>query len=281
MKDILKMLRIQHYIKNILVFIPLFFSRRIFDSFLFFKSVIGFVCFCLISSAVYILNDIQDVENDRKHPKKKNRPIASGRVSIKTGKIVFFCCMIITFFLSVLLLENAGFLFLLFYFVLNVLYSIGGVKNKPIIDVVTLASGFVLRVIYGGVITNIMVSKWLYLVIISASLFMGLGKRRNELKQKEGIREVLKYYSEAFLDKNMYVCVTMVNVFYALWAFDSFDSRLIWTVPVVTVILMKYSFNIEGNSDGDPVDVLLHDKILMALSLFYVICLFVMIYIWI
>ncbi len=126
MKDIFKMLRVQHYIKNLLVFMPLFFSRKIFDSLLFFKSIVGFVCFCLISSAVYILNDIQDVENDRKHPKKRNRPIASGRVSVKAGKIVFFCCIIITFFLSAILLENAGSLFLLIYFGLNILYSMGG-----------------------------------------------------------------------------------------------------------------------------------------------------------
>ena len=278
MKDILKLLRVQHYIKNLLVFVPLFFAGKIFDVELIKNAVIGFICFCLISSAVYVVNDIKDVEKDRKHPKKRTRPIASGRVSVKLGACCGIICVAASLVLSGFLLNKIGLMIILLYFCINVAYSFG-LKNKPIVDIVILASGFVLRIIYGGIITDITISKWLYLVIVSGALFMGLGKRRNELIQQKETREVLKYYTQAFLDKNMYVCVTLVIVFYSMWTLETSAKGMIWTVPILMIILMKYSMNIEGESDGDPVDVLLNDKILMILSILYAICIFVMLYV--
>ena len=108
---------------------------------------------------------------------------------------------------------------------------------------------------------------------------MGLGKRRNELKKQKNTREVLKYYNEAFLDKNMYVCVALTDVFYALWTLEMTNGLISWTVPVFIVILMCYSLDIEGNSDGDPVEVILKDKILLGLIFIYGILLFSLIYI--
>ena len=96
-----------------------------------------------------------------------------------------------------------------------------GLKNKPIIDIVILAAGFVIRIFYGGMITGVSISKWLYLVITSGSLYMGLGKRRNEMKKQTDTRDVLKYYNVDFLDKNMYVCVPLTIVFYALWTYEN------------------------------------------------------------
>ena len=262
MKDVLKLFRVKHYIKNLLVFVPLFFAGEIFNISLMKHAIVGFVCFCLISSAVYILNDIQDIEKDRLHPKKKNRPLASGRISIKKGILFLVGCILIAFLISGFQMKLYGTAALLLYFILNVAYSME-LKNKPIIDIVILASGFVIRIIYGGLIVGIPISKWLYLVVVTGSLFMGLGKRRNELTQQGNTREVLKYYSESFLDKNMYVCFTLVIVFYAMWTLDSANAKMIWTVPALIIILMKYSMDIEGDSDGDPVDVLLNDRILV------------------
>ena len=277
MKDVLKLFRVKHYIKNLLVFVPLFFAGEIFNISLMKYAIVGFVCFCLISSAVYILNDIQDIEKDRLHPKKKNRPLASGRISIKKGILFFAGCILIALLISGFQMKLSGAAALLLYFILNVAYSME-LKNKPIIDIVILASGFVIRIIYGGLIVGIPISKWLYLVVVTGSLFMGLGKRRNELTQQENTREVLKYYSESFLDKNMYVCFTLVIVFYAMWTLDSANAKMIWTVPALIIILMKYSMDIEGDSDGDPVDVLLNDRILVFLVLLYAVCIFFMLY---
>ena len=111
-----------------------------------------------------------------------------------------------------------SFVLLISYLGLNVAYSMG-LKNKPIIDIVILAAGFVIRIFYGGMITGVSISKWLYLVITSGSLYMGLGKRRNEMKKQTDTRDVLKYYNVDFLDKNMYVCVALTIVFYALWTY--------------------------------------------------------------
>lgn len=276
MKEYLKLLRIKHYIKNLLIIVPFFFSKSSWDSYILFKILLGIVCFSFASSSIYIFNDIRDIEKDKLHPSKKYRPIASGKISQRNALILFFFCIAISAFLSIFILQN-GILILSIYVCLNILYSMW-LKKFPIIDVIILATGFALRIIYGGLITNIPISKWLYLVVITGSLCMGLGKRRNELKMQDNTRDVLKYYSPEFLDKNMYVFITLVIVFYSLWTVELENHAIIWTVPVVIIILMKYSFNIEGKSDGDPVEVLLHDKILMLMCISYTIFIFVLLY---
>nr|WP_308507781.1 UbiA prenyltransferase family protein [uncultured Stomatobaculum sp.] len=271
MKKYLKLLRAKHYFKNALVFTPLFFNRTIFTSKAA-NALIGFVAFCLISSAVYIFNDIQDAPKDRLHPTKKKRPIASGAVSIFRAKTIGMFCLILSIALSLYVGSLMSVLLLLLYFALNILYSLG-LKNRPLIDVVILASGFIIRVIFGAALTNIPISGWLYLTIWTGAFYMGLGKRRNEI-QKQGdegeTRPVLKYYTYSFLDKNMYVCVALSIVFYALWAVERDNPLFLWSVPIMMIILMKYSLDIEGNSDGDPIEVITHDKTLILLVAIFV-----------
>ena len=160
------------------------------------------------------------------------------------------------------------------YFITNLGDSLG-LKHVPFLDIVLLVSGFLLRVIYGGALIGIGLSSWVYLTIISLSFYLGLGKRRNEIKKVGNpgkTRKVLTYYTYEFLDKFMYVCLTLAIAFYALWSADKDiiaiygTDKLIWTVPVVIILLMKYSADIETNSYGDPVDVVTHDKVLIILS---------------
>ncbi|MGN0515326.1 MAG: decaprenyl-phosphate phosphoribosyltransferase [Lachnospiraceae bacterium] len=278
MKDYIKLLRVKHYIKNLLVFIPMFFGGAIFDTEKIIKALIGFICFCLISSSVYIINDIRDVEKDRNHPTKKNRPLASGRIKSSVAIVIMLVCLVAASIFSVVLGSIEGGFCLLLYFALNIAYNMG-LKDKPIIDIVILASGFVIRVFYGGFITDIQISKWLYLVVTTGSLYMGLGKRRNELKAQTDTRDVLKHYNESFLDKNMYVCVSLTNVFYALWTLEMSNPRISWTIPVFIVMLMCYSLDAEGNSDGDPVEVILKNKTLISIIILYALCIFMLIYI--
>ena len=277
MKTYLNLLRVKHYIKNLLIFIPMFFGGSIFDKDKLIDGILGCIAFCMISSSVYILNDLRDIEKDRKHPVKRNRPLASGKVSSQQGIVAMLGCLCIAFIISLFLKNICAMALLILYYILNIAYSMG-LKNKPIFDIVILASGFVLRIIYGGVITNITISKWLYLVVMVGSLYMGLGKRRNELKKQTETREVLKYYNVNFLDKNMYVCVALTNVFYALWTFEMTNSGISWTIPLFIILLMCYSLDVEGDSDGDPVEVILKDKILIGLILVYVVCIFVLLY---
>lgn len=278
MKSYIKLLRVKHYIKNILIFMPMFFAGNIFNLDLLRQGILGFVTFCVVSSGIYILNDIKDIEKDRKHVTKRERPLASGKVKVRTAIIIMLFCWSIAIALSIFIGKIWASILLILYIVLNIAYSMG-LKNKPIIDIVILASGFVIRIFYGGMITEIDISQWMYLVVVTGSLYMGLGKRRNELKTSTDTREVLKYYNVDFLDKNMYVCVALADVFYALWTLEMPDGRMAWTIPIFIILLMCYSLNAEGKSDGDPVEVILHDKVLLGVILAYAICVFALLYI--
>ena len=287
MKNYLKLMRVHHYLKNILIFLPLVFSQNLLNIDLLIKTIFGFFAFSILSSIVYVINDIQDVEKDRKHPTKCKRPIASGAVSVKEARILAIIIAIAGIILNYLACGtniNAWILSIL-YVGLNFAYSMG-LKNCPIVDITILVSGFLFRVLYGSAITEIIVSNWLYLTIIAMSFYLGLGKRRNELNtQGSKSRKVLKYYNHEFLDKNMYMCLGLTIVFYSLWCVDSTtiekypNNNLVWTVPLVMIICMKYSLNVEGESDGDPVSVLLNDKILIGLTLLYVLIVLFIIYI--
>ena len=270
-------MRCHHYLKNLLIFIPLFFNGSILNPLYFKYCIFGFICFSLVSSTVYIINDYKDIEKDKKHPKKSQRPLASGRIKPHNALFLASICIVLMFTISYYFLENRGVVYLLVYLGVNLAYSFG-LKNIPIIDIILLASGFIIRIFYGGEITDIAISKWLYLVVTCGSLYMGLGKRRNELKREKNTRNVLKHYNIPFLDKNMYVCLTLSIVFYALWSVDMPNHSLIWTVPLFITSLMFYSLDTEGQSDGDPVEVILSNKFLLVNVVIYAILIFFMIY---
>lgn len=268
MKNYLSLMRITHYLKNILVFLPIFFSGNIVNVDYLVKALYGFVCFCFISSIVYIINDINDIESDKKHPVKKDRPLASGKISIKKAIILIVFLAIIVFLINVFLLnKNLSWILLILYLIINVLYSIW-LKHKPIIDVFVLSLGFLIRVLYGGLLLNIDVSNWMFLTILSGALFMAIGKRRNELKKnKYESRKVLKFYSIDFLDKTMYMFLTMSLTFFSLWTTENHSKYLIYSIPLLILICLKYVFDIDkDDSFGDPVDVILSDKTLIILS---------------
>ncbi len=287
MKNYIKLMRVKHYIKNFLIFLPLFFNGTFFSNSII-KAIIGFFAFCLLSSCIYINNDINDIDVDRKHPIKKNRPLASGKVSIKQAKTLMIIISTIMIILQIIGMKYFNFnkyspLYLLIYLVINVAYSYN-LKNIPVIDLIILASGFVIRVLYGGIICNIPISNWLFLTVLSMAFYLGLGKRRNELKKNDAkSRKSLGKYNMEFLDKNMYMFLAMTLVFYCLWTVGTFgfveQNPMIYTSMVVFFIVMKYSLVIEGNSFGDPVEVLLHDKELIIGVLIYIIMVGVMIYV--
>lgn len=280
MKKYFKLLRVKHYIKNVLVLLPLICSGMLLQVDLLIKAAFAFVSFCLISSVVYILNDIHDVEHDRNHPTKRNRPIASGAISIKMAYVVAILLFVLAFFIHFFVCKSDIFMagLLLLYFVLNVAYSMG-LKNIALLDVVILASGFLIRLFYGGGVLDITISNWMYLTVLVASFYLGLGKRRNELKKiSDGAtREVLRFYSQNFLDKNMYMCLTLTIIFYSLWCIDPITTLttgsttgLLCSIPILIVVFMKYSLDVESEScDGDPVEVVLHDKMLLVLVALY------------
>lgn len=275
----IRLFRVKHYIKNLLIFAPLFFSgdlftKKISDAF------IGFISFCLVSSFIYIINDIRDAEKDRKHPVKCHRPIASGDVSLTQAAVasVIVMILVITIVISFDYISKNQFIWLLIYLLINTGYSLGG-KNIPVLDIFILSMGFLLRIVFGGAVCNIQVSSWLYMTVIVLSFYFGLGKRRNELKtvNSDETRKVMKDYTVDFLDRNMYMCLAVGIVFYSLWALER-SQKLIWTIPIVLVICMKYNLILESNIDGDPVPTLLASPLLILLSIIYLSIVFLSIY---
>ena len=276
MKQILKLMRVKHYIKNLLIFLPLIFSNNITNIKLLIQPILAFIIFSLITSIVYIFNDLKDVEKDKLHPTKKSRPLASGEITKKQAYIIIIILIGICIISSILIFKGnfKAYLLILTYVALNICYSLK-LKNIPIIDITVLAIGYLLRIMYGASIIYVPVSNWLYLTVLSASFYMAMGKRRNELFEittKKTTRDVLKYYNTNFLDKNMYMCLGLAIVFYSLWCMDickQINNRInvMYTIPIIIILSMKYSLNIEKDGSGDPVEVILKDKTIIFLLL--------------
>ena len=288
MINYLKLIRVKHWLKNVLVFLPAFFSINILNPQYLGACFLAFIVFCFASSIVYVLNDMSDIEKDKLHPIKKNRPLASGAISITKAWYVIIFLSLIMAIIMFFFYKNTHNIFTilipLIYIVVNILYS-KGLKNIPIIDVVILVSGFVFRVMYGGLIIDVVVSKYLYLMIIFGAFYLGFGKRRNEIiKNGNKSRKVLQLYNKDFLDKNMYVAFALAIVSYTLWSVDKTtiahvgNDYLFWTIPLVMVILQLYSLDIEGNSHGDPIEVILGDKVLLLTGILYAVIMIGLLY---
>ena len=266
MKNYLKLIRVKHWLKNGLVFLPIFFSLNILNKEMLLTSVLAFFIFSFTSSIVYVTNDIADIDKDKLHPIKKNRPLASGKVSIKEAKLIRGILLIVLGILLGIISKSIESIWVLLipviYLVMNIAYS-KKLKDIPIIDVVVIVTGFILRVIYGGLVINVEVSKYLYLMIIFGSFYLAFGKRRNEImKNGDKSRTSLSLYNKEFLDKNMYVAFSLAIVSYILWCIDPTtiehigNSYIFWTIPLLMVILQLYSLNIEGNSSIDNIRII-------------------------
>lgn len=277
-KDYIKLIRPKHYLKNILIFLPLIFSGHFFNIELLKISLFGFFSFCMAASTIYIVNDIKDREKDKMHDIKKNRPIASGKISVKEAVVLSIITFIIAMFFQFLTQKIFGFIFVVLYVIMNIAYSFK-LKDIPLIDISIIVIGFLIRVLYGAYLINVEVSNWLLLTVISISFYLALGKRRNEIKKNgSNSRKVLKYYTVDFLDKNMYLSLTLALTFYSLWCNDNVNEKLIWTVPLAIMTCMKYSMIVEDDSYGDPVDVILSNISLLILLFILGISLFGVLY---
>lgn len=234
-----------------------------------------------------------DIERDRIHPVKCKRPIANGSIEISFAKAISLLLVIIGYIFLIigshLHLKTLLFTSIIYsvYYILNIFYSKKG-KDIPLVDITILAFGFLLRLFFGAFITDVTISNWLYLVVLFGAFYLGLGKRRNEFKKisennkRVGSRTVLQYYTYSFLDKNMYLCLALTIIFYALWCADyqGKSNFLIFTIPLVLLIAMKYNLIIENDdSEGDPTEIILGDKIFILLNIFLVTFLICILYI--
>lgn len=279
MKKYIDLIRIKHWIKNVLIFLPMFCGKALNIQNIII-TILGFISFSLSASFIYIINDIKDIEKDKLHPRKKKRPIASGKISKNKALFISIILFSLSFILDYLTHNNLftiHFYLLISYIIINVLYSFG-LKNIAILDIVFLSLGFVIRVYYGASLINIKVSDWLFLTILSSALFLVLGKRKKELITNKNVRKSLLDYNEIFLNNFQNITLTLTLVFYSLWAMEQNIKFMIYTVLLVIVIFMRYLLIVEKNNEGDPATIFYSDKILIILSLIYIL---IMSFIWV
>lgn len=263
LKILLREMRIKSWLKNLFVFFPIVFSLSLFEWNKLIQVITLCLSFCFISSAIYILNDICDVEKDRLHAVKKNRPIASGQIPIPMAWGMLFL-LAAAGLLTAISVNLHSLLLILVYVVINILYS-KWLKNRALIDCFCIAAGFVLRVLVGGTIVENGVSDWMFLTVVSMSLFMAFGKRRGELinYKESGTRNVLDSYQLSFLDGAVFLCAGLTIAFYSLWSM-SHASNLVYTVPIVLFLVIRYlQLVFSGCEEADPTTMILSDKTLL------------------
>jgi len=294
-------MRPRQWTKNLALFVGLVFAQRLFSVTAFERAGLAFLAFCLAASIIYLLNDLLDLENDRQHPIKQKRPLASGRLPISwaitmIGVLLIACGGLTAAIFTIPISERDTFASLggsnlLFvatistYLVLMVLYSVR-LKHIVLLDVFVIAAGFVLRILAGAVVIPVSISPWLYLVTILLSLFLALNKRRHEIVLLQGEasnhRQILKEYSLPMLDQMITIVSAATFMSYSLYTFQgpTGNHRLMITIPFVLYGMFRYLYLVYMKMEGgSPEEVLLRDRHMLATVVLCVAIIIVVLYI--
>jgi len=267
---LIKTLRPKQWIKNAFVGVPLLFGQKLFEVDSLLRVAAAFALFCLVSGCVYIINDIVDVEKDRAHPKKRNRPIPSGDLSVGFARNFSIVVMPVALALAVLLspwyaAALGG------YFCLNILYCFQ-TKKVPYLDVLSIATGFVLRVVAGAVVIDLSPSPWLLASTALLAMFLGFGKRAHELAQSDAqTRSVLQHYSADALRWILHTLALLTAVVYGLYTQSSHvaenfgDAPLIYTLPFPIIGILRFIHLVTARPDAEsPTEEMLKDWLFMG-----------------
>ena len=293
MKDLFLLLRPQQKIKNGFVFLPLFFSGQFLNYNYIFSTIVAFFAFSFMASSIYCFNDIWDVEADRKHAKKRFRPIASGRVSKNIGYCLMGIMVLLSlslpyfYFNRVLFYKVAS--VLLVYFMMNIAYCIK-LKNFVLIDVFIIAIGFVLRVLLGGLVTGIWISHWIILMTFLLALFLAFAKRRDDVVAFEEtgvvLRKNVSRYNLAFINQVITILATIIMVCYIMYTVsEEVVSRMgtpylyVTSVFVLAGLIRYLQLTIVDVKSGSPTRVLMHDLFIQLCVVGWILSFFVIIYI--
>lgn len=280
MSTIIKLMRPHQYIKNLFIFLPLFFAMKIMDTELLFNAFIAFIAFSLTASAIYTLNDYHDIEEDRQHPKKKDRPLASGAISKPQAIMIMFLLFVMGFSLMALLSFKAVGV-LAAYVVMNIAYSFS-LKHISIVDVNIIALGFVLRLFVGSSVTDIHLSKWIIIMTFLLALFMALAKRRDDvlifLDTGKKMRKVVDGYNLQFLDTAMAIMASVVIVAYTIYTTSAeveakFNSEYLYLTAFFVILgVMRYlKIAFVHKDSGSPTKIVSTDRFMQLILLGWVI----------
>lgn len=267
MKNYLKLMRVEQYIKNVFVFAPLFFDSQFQNIDNLVKVIFAFFCFCIASSSIYILNDYFDINEDRNHPQKSSRPIASGRISIKNGLLLMAFLMALTIITS-WIISYELFMVIFFYIILNFLYS-KWLKHIAILDVNIIAIGFILRIVAGSVVSNVEPSIWILLITFLLALFLGISKRRTDVVLAENgkdVRKNIEGYNLVFIDTILGILSSIIIVCYIFYCISPeiqlhYHSNLLYLsiIFVVNGIFRYLKLVFVDQSTYSPTKIVLND----------------------
>lgn len=288
MLSFINLLRPKHWIKNTFVFLPIFFAGEIFSNTKFYDCLAGLIIFSLSASSIYALNDIFDVEEDRSHPEKKKRPIASGKISIKSAVFIAITLFIISIG-SAYYLDFTFFICIVIYLVLNLGYSLG-LKNIAILDLFIVAFGFLLRVIAGGEISEVPVSHWLMIMVLLLSLFLVLAKRRDDLilveKGNKSIRKASSGYNIDFTNACLTLLSSVMIVSYIMYTVSEevqarYNSQYLFLTCVFVIAgLMRYlQITMVEKKSGSPIKILYKDVFIFVVLLAWVLSFYILLYV--
>jgi 4-hydroxybenzoate polyprenyltransferase len=258
-RDILHLLRIRQYYKNIMIFVGIFFSQNLFDTTLYFNLLIGFILLCCVSSFNYIINDIRDIEKDKTHPEKlEKRPLASGALSIYIAILILSILVSIVVLSLIFIIPNYGFIIMIILIVITGQLYNHLLKNYAFIDILILSTGYLWRALAGCLIINQYVSAWLFLAIFELAVFLSIAKRKGDLKflgKNAAIEHKIVYdqYSLKLLDQFHVIIAGSLFMTYALYLINRFnlvetgiptlfEYLSILTVPISLYIIMRYIY---------------------------------------
>jgi decaprenyl-phosphate phosphoribosyltransferase len=277
MPPYIKLLRPKDWAKNLFLFLPVFFGGKLFDIPKIEHLFAAFFAFCFVASTVYVINDYRDIEDDKKHPKKKLRPLASGQVKPASALIIAAILLITGFTLAYFADPKYRFISILaLYFIMNMGYSFG-LKNVPVLDILIVAIGFSLRVKAGGYVAAIDVSPWLNLMVFLLALFMAIGKRRDDiiLKTETGsdMRKAVKGYNVDFLNTMLAMFSAIIIMTYIMYCVSPVTTlhlgtyHLYYTSIFVIAGLMRYlQITLVQNQAGSPTEILYKDRFIQILE---------------
>ena len=273
----IRAMRPRQWVKNLLVLAAPLAAGRLLEPAVIKGTALAFVAFCLISAAVYLVNDVRDVAEDRQHPTKRFRPIAAGELKPATALVLAAVLGACGLALGFLVSMPLG-ITMVVYVALQLLYS-AYLKHLPVVDLAMVASAFLLRAIAGGVATGIPLSQWFLLVAAFGSFFMVAGKRYSEMKAlggDAGTRRSLTRYSESYLRFAWMMAAVMVLISYSLWAFENRGSGALgvpWTaisIAPFTLGLLQYALEVDAGTADEPEEVVLNDRVLQGLGVVWV-----------
>jgi decaprenyl-phosphate phosphoribosyltransferase len=270
MKPLIALMRPKQWVKNVFVFAPLVFTGTFTQIEAIFSSFLTFVYFCIASSVTYIINDLNDIEADRKHPiKSQKRPLASGAINPSSAKslMIFLIAIFSTSYFTI----TPVFYVISGYIALMILYTFT-LKHQPIIDIFVIAIGFVIRVFAGAAALNVPVSSWMFVTTLCLALYLASVKRKQELTSiSDKSRKVLEHYNVTLIDRYAEISATGALVFYSLYVMES-KPELVITIPLVLYGLFRYWYIVEKLNGGEsPTDVLFSDWQLAVVAIIWAI----------